>query len=233
MEPSPFLGELLGTFILIFLGESVVANVLLKETKGHNSGLIIITTAWGLAVTMGVFVSQKFGSQDAHLNPALTIGFAFKSGDWSNVLTYISAQMIGAFLGAVCTWLFYYPHWAVTEDKGAKLAVFSTGPAIKHTPSNLFGEFAGALILMVGASSIVSSQGSGLGPYLVGMLVWVIGLALGGTTGYAINPARDLAPRIAHAILPVAGKGDSNWSYSWIPVVGPILGAIVGTLFFL
>ncbi len=232
MTPSPFLGELLGTFVLIFLGESVVANVLLKGTKGHNSGLIMITTAWGLAVMMGVFVSQKFGSQDAHLNPALTIAFAFKSGDWSNVLPFITAQMIGAFLGAVCTWLFYYPHWAVTEDKGAKLAVFSTGPAIRHTPSNLFGELAGTFVLFVGVSSIYASDGSGLSPYLVGMLVLVIGNTLGGTTGYAINPARDLAPRIAHAILPVAGKGSSDWAYAWIPVVGPILGAVLGTFLF-
>jgi glycerol uptake facilitator protein len=229
MQASPFLGELIGTFILILLGEGVVANVLLKGTKGNNSGLLVITIAWGLAVTMAVFVAQKFGSEAAHLNPALTIAFAVKSGDWSNVGSFITAQMLGAFLGAIATWLFYYPHFAVTEDKGAKLAVFSTGPAIKHTPSNLFGEAVGAFVLFVGVSSIYSVAGTGVGPYLVGMLVLVIGNALGGTTGYAINPARDLAPRIAHAILPIAGKGGSDWGYAWIPVVGPIIGAVLGS----
>jgi glycerol uptake facilitator protein len=229
MQASPFLGELIGTFILILLGEGVVANVLLKGTKGNNSGLLVITIAWGLAVTIAVFVAQKFGSEAAHLNPALTIAFAVKSGDWTNVASFITAQMLGAFLGAIATWLFYYPHFAVTEDKGAKLAVFSTGPAIKHTPSNLFGEAIGAFVLFVGVSSIYSVAGTGVGPYLVGMLVLVIGNALGGTTGYAINPARDLAPRIAHAILPIAGKGGSDWGYAWIPVVGPIIGAVLGS----
>lgn len=226
MESSSFLGEFLGTFVLIFLGESVVANVLLKETKGHNSGLIIITTAWGLAVMTGIFVAQKFGSE-AHLNPALTIAFAMKSGDWSLASTYISGQFLGAFLGAFATYLFYYPHWAVTDDKAAKLAVFATGPAIKHTASNFFSEMTGTFILMLGVGTIYATQGSGLAPFLVGMLVFVIGNSLGGTTGYAINPARDLAPRLAHYILPIAGKGGSNWSYAWIPVVAPIVGAVL------
>jgi glycerol uptake facilitator protein len=232
MEPSPFLGELIGTFILIFLGESVVANVLLKGTKGSNSGLIVITTAWGLAVMMGVFVAQKFGSEAAHLNPALSIAFAVKSGEWSSVPSYILAQLLGAFLGATATYLFYYPHWEITEDKGCKLAVFATSPAIKHTPSNFFAEMSGTFVLMVGVSSIYAMKGSGLGPFLVGMLVFVIGNALGGTTGYAINPARDLAPRLAHFLLPIKGKGDSNWSYAWIPVAGPVVGAILGVLLF-
>jgi glycerol uptake facilitator protein len=148
------------------------------------------------------------------------------------VFPYIVAQFLGAFLGSTLTWLAYFPHWEATEDKGNKLAVFSTSPAIKHTPSNLFTEFLGTFILFIGVSAIYANQGSGLAPYLVGMLVLVIGNSLGGTTGYAINPARDLGPRIAHAILPIAGKGDSNWSYAWIPVLGPILGSLAGTLFF-
>ena len=232
METSPFLGELIGTFILIFLGESVVANVLLKETKGHNSGLIVITIAWGLAVTMGVFAAQKFGSPNAHLNPALSIGFALKSGDWSTVPSFILAQLIGAFLGALATYFVYYPHWAVTEDKGHKLAVFATAPAIKHTPSNFFTELMGTMVLMIGVMSIYAIEGTGVGPFLVGMLVLVIGNSLGGTTGYAINPARDLAPRLAHFILPIPGKGSSNWHYAWVPIVAPIVGAVIGVFLF-
>ncbi len=210
----------------------MVANVLLKGTKGHNSGLIMITTAWGLAVMTGVFVAQKFGSSAPHLNPALTLGFAVQSGDWSSVPSFILAQMIGAFLGAVATYLFYYPHWAVTEDQGDKLAVFATGPAIKHTPSNFFAEMSGTFVLMVGVSSIYALEGSGLGPFLVGMLVFVIGNALGGTTGYAINPARDLAPRLAHFLLPIKGKGDSQWGYAWIPLLAPVVGAVLGVWLF-
>ncbi|NBA87363.1 aquaporin family protein [Emticicia sp. CRIBPO] len=232
MQTSTFMGELMGTLVLILLGDGVVANVLLKGTKGHNGGLIAITTAWAFAVAMGVFVAQKFGSEAAHLNPALTIAFAFQSGDWSNVFPFISAQMTGAFLGATIVWLFYFPHWQVTEDKGLKLGVFCTAPAIRHIPSNLFGEIIGTIVLFVGVSSIYGETGSGLAPYLVGVLVWVIGLSLGGTTGYAINPARDLGPRLAHAILPIAGKGGNDWAYSWIPVAGPIIGGVIGTLFF-
>ncbi|MGL4632537.1 MAG: MIP/aquaporin family protein [Leadbetterella sp.] len=232
MEKSLFLGEFLGSFILMFLGNGVVANVLLSKTKGQNSGLIIITTAWGLAVTMGVFVAQRFGSAGAHINPAITIGLAFDSGEWSDVGTYILAQFLGGGLGALCVWLFYYPHYEATEDKGLKLATFSTGPAINHLPSNFFGEFMGTAILFIGVKSIVAEADTGVGPYLVGMLVFVIGNGLGGTTGYAINPMRDLAPRIMHAILPIAGKGDSNWSYAWIPVVAPILGAVAASLLF-
>lgn len=230
MDPSPYLGEFLGTFFLIFLGESVVGNILLKGTKGHNAGLILITTAWGLAVMTGVFVAQKFGSSAAHLNPALSIAFAFKSGEWAQVPGFILAQMSGAFLGAVSTYLLFYPHWKITENAGDKLAVFATGPAIRHAPSNFFAEMSGTFVLMVGVGSIYTMEGSGLGPFLVGMLVFVIGNALGGTTGYAINPARDLAPRFAHFILPISGKGSSDWGYAWIPLLAPIVGACLGVL---
>lgn len=232
MQNSTFLGELLGTMVLIILGEGVVANVLLKGTKGNNSGLIIITTAWALAVTFGVFVAQKFGSTAAHLNPAITIGSAVQSGDWSNVPSFICAQMLGAFIGAVIVWLFYYPHFEITEDKTAKLNVFANTPAIKHLPSNIFGEIVGTFMLYFCIQTIYATEGSGFAPYLVGMVVLVIGNALGGTTGYAINPARDLAPRIAHALLPIAGKGSSHWNYAWIPVVGPIIGAVLASLMF-
>jgi glycerol uptake facilitator protein len=232
METSAFLGELIGTAFLIFLGNGVVANVLLSKTKGNNSGLLVITIAWGLAVTMAVFVAQKFGSEAAHLNPALTIAFAFQSGDWSNVASFIGAQFIGGFIGASMVWLFYYPHYAATEDQGAKLATFATSPAIAHTPSNFLGEALGAAILFIGIKSITTGTSPGMGPYLVGMLVLLIGNCLGGTTGYAINPVRDLAPRIMHAILPIAGKGDSNWGYAWVPVLGPIVGACLASLLF-
>jgi glycerol uptake facilitator protein len=232
MQASTFMGEFLGTAFLLFLGNGVVANVLLAKTKGNNSGLIVITIAWGLAVTFAVFVAQKFGSPDAHLNPALTIAFAFKSGDWSNVLPYITAQFLGGFLGSTLVWLFYYPHYEVTDDKDAKRATFCTSPAIKHTPSNFLGELLGTAMLFIGISCITAGTGAGIAPYLVGMLVLLIGNCLGGTTGYAINPVRDLAPRIMHAILPIAGKGDSQWSYAWIPVIGPIVGAVLASLLF-
>lgn len=231
MQTSNFIGELLGTLVLILLGDGVVANILLKGSKGENGGWIVVTAAWGFAVMCGVFVAQKFGSPDAHLNPAITIAMAVKSGDWSNVAPFIAAQMIGAFLGATLVWLAYLPHWAITEDKGAKLGVFATAPAIRNTTGNLISEIIGTIILIVVSSSFTADLPNGFAPYLVGMLVWSIGLSLGGPTGYAINPARDLGPRIAHAILPISGKGTSDWSYAWIPVVGPIVGGIVAVLF--
>ncbi len=231
MQTSNFIGELMGTLVLILLGNGVVANVLLKGTKGENGGLIVITAGWAFAVMCGVFVAQKFGSAAGHLNPAVTIAMAVKSGDYSNVLPFISAQMIGAFLGACLVWLVYLPHWGITEDKGAKLAVFSTAPAIRNTTANIIAEAVGTMVLVIASSSFYSNPDSGFGPYLVGMLVWAIGLSLGGPTGYAINPARDLGPRIAHAILPISGKGSNDWGYSWIPVVGPIVGGILAALF--
>lgn len=224
---SIFWGEFLGTMVLIYLGNGVVANALLSKTKGNGTGLMAIAPAWAFAVTMGIFTATHFGSAGANLNPAVTIANATMSGDYSNVFTMISAQMLGAITGATLVWLQYKDHYAATEDKSLKLATFSTSPAIKNTPLNFLSEFLGTFIMGLVGGTLGSIQ-NGLGPFAVGLLIWVIGLSLGGTTGYAINPARDLGPRIAHAILPIAGKGDSDWGYAWIPVVGPICGAIVG-----
>ncbi len=232
MHSSPFMGELLGTLVLILLGNGVVANVVLKDTKGHNSGWIVITAGWAFAVTIAIFVSKAFGGYDAHLNPAVTIGLAIAKNEYSKVINYVSAQMIGAFLGATLVWLYHLPHYAKTEDKGAKLATFATDPAIASGGSNFFSEVIGTIVLLVGIKGI-GAVTTGLGPFAVGILVWAIGLSLGGTTGYAINPARDLGPRIAHAILPIAGKGSSHWEYAWVPVAGPITGAILAGLLLL
>jgi glycerol uptake facilitator protein len=234
MQTSPFLGELIGTMVLILLGDGVVANVVLRQTKGADSGWIVITTGWAFAVTMAVFVSKAFGSVDAHLNPAVTVAFAVATNDYSHILPYVSAQLLGAFLGACLVYVMYLPHWAVTPDPGSKLAVFSTGPAIRSTGSNLLSEALATLVLIIGLAGISSkSLGTlaiGVGPYLVGVLIWSLGLSLGGTTGYALSPARDLGPRIAHALLPIPGKGPSDWGYAWIPIVGPLIGAVVGGL---
>lgn len=239
MQPSPFIGELVGTMVLILLGNGVVSNVVLKKTKGESSGWIVITAGWAFAVMFGVFTANAFGSAAAHLNPAVTVAFAVLQNDYSLISTFIPAQLIGAFLGAVLVWLQYLPHWKATEDGGAKLACFSTGPAIRSTGANFLSEFIATIILIVGivaigyAGTSDPEKGgipSGVAPYLVGMLVWSIGLSLGGPTGYAINPVRDLGPRIAHAILPIPDKGSSDWGYGWIPVVAPIAGAIIGGL---
>lgn len=231
METTTFTGELVGTFMLILLGCGVNANTSLSKTYGNNSGWIVTATGWAFAVTMGVFVAQKFGSEAAHINPAVTIGLAVQSGNFTNAGSFILAQMIGAILGATGVWLMYLPHWEATKDQGNKLGVFSTGPAIKNTPANFISEFIGTFTLIVGVISIYGEASSGLKPFLVGVLVWGIGLSLGGTTGYAINPARDLGPRIAHQILPIAGKGSGNWSYAWLPVVAPLAGAAVAGVF--
>lgn len=232
---SPFFGELIGTMFLIILGDGVVANVLLAKSKGNNAGWIVITAGWAFAVMVGVFVAQAFGSPAAHLNPAVTIGFAVSSGDFSNVAPFIVAQLVGAFLGAVIVWLAYMSHWEPTKDAGLKLAVFSTGPAISNPVLNVITEAIGTFVLVAGVAAIFSTTSNapvsaGVGPFLVGVLVWGIGLSLGGPTGYAINPARDLAPRIAHQILPIPGKGSSDWAYAWIPVVGPIIGGVLAGL---
>jgi glycerol uptake facilitator protein len=228
---SPFFGEFMGTLVMILLGDGVVAGVLLKRSKAEGSGWIVIATAWAFAVMAGVFTANACGSKDAHLNPAVTLGSAITSGDYSKLLPYACAQLLGAFLGAVLVWLHYLPHWKVTEDRAAKLGVFCTAPAIRSPANNLVSEIIGTFVLIFVIAAIfskgVSENGlmAGWGPYLVGSRVWGIGLSLGGTTGYAINPARDLGPRIAHTLLPIAGKGDSDWSYAAIPVIGPLLGA--------
>jgi glycerol uptake facilitator protein len=233
---SPFLGEFLGTLILVLLGDGVVAGVLLKRSKAEGSGWMVITTGWALAVTAGVFVSIACGSSDAHLNPAVTIGFAMRDANFAKFAPYFLAQMLGAIVGATLVWLHYLPHWKETPDAASKLGCFCTAPAIRNTGANLLSEIVGTFVLVfvVGAifSKSVSATGpaGGLGPYLVGSLVWGIGLSLGGTTGYAINPARDLGPRIAHAILPIAGKQHSDWGYAPIPVIGPLIGGTLAGL---
>jgi glycerol uptake facilitator protein len=233
---SPFLGEFLGTMMLILLGDGVVAGVLLKRSKGEGSGWLVITAGWAFAVMAGVFTALACGSSDAHLNPAVTLGFAVRAGSFEKCLPYIIAQLLGAMTGAALVWLHYLPHWRETPDAAAKLACFCTAPAIRRAAANLISEVIGTavLVFVVGAifSKAVAAGGPGApGPYLVGSLVWGIGLSLGGTTGYAINPARDLGPRLAHALLPIAGKGKSDWSYAPIPVIGPLVGgALAGWL---
>jgi glycerol uptake facilitator protein len=228
---TPMLGEFMGTFVMMLLGAGVNAGCSLKGTKSEGAGWLVICTGWGFAVLCGIFTANLFGSVDAHLNPAITIAFAIKGGDFAKVLPFLVAQVSGAFAGATVIWLFFYPHWAITEDPSAKLGVFATGPAIRSYGWNFFSEVVATftLVLVVGSisSKLVLTTGAvaGLSPFLVGCLVWSIGLSLGATTGYAINPARDFGPRLAHALLPIAGKGGSDWSYAWIPIAGPIVGA--------
>ncbi len=231
---GPFLGEFMGTLILILLGDGVVANVLLKKSKGENSGWIVIATAWGLAVVAGIFTAIAFGSPGAHINPAITLTVALISGNWSNVVLFWAAQLLGAFAGASLVWMTYLPHWKVTPDAGAKLAIFCSVPAIRNFPANLLTEIiATTCLIVVGfsfGSKAVSSTGlpAGFGPWLWGVLVWAIGLSLGGPTGYAMNPARDFGPRVAHAILPISDKGNSDWGYALVPIIGPLIAAGVG-----
>jgi glycerol uptake facilitator protein len=223
-----FIAELLGTTLLILLGNGVVGGVVLKGTKSENAGWMVITTGWALAVAFAVYAVG--GISGAHLNPAVTIALAATGQfGWEQVFAYVCAQMLGAFLGAALVYLHYLPHWRRTEDAGAKQAVFCTAPAVRHAPSNFISEFLGTFVLMFGLSALgVNAFAEGLNPLAVGALVLAIGLSLGGTTGYAINPARDLGPRLAHALLPIPGKGSSDWGYAWIPVVAPVLGGICG-----
>ncbi len=237
-----FLAELIGTMLLIVLGDGVVANVVLNRTKGQNSGWIVITVGWGVAVAMAVYAVGRLSG--AHLNPAVTVALAATgSFSWAEVPSYLAAQLLGAFLGAVVVWLAYLPHWAATQSPGDKLAVFCTGPAVRATGPNLITEIIGTAVLLFGILAIAANAQTlskpgdvdltfvfsrGLQPLLVGVLVLGVGLSLGGPTGYAINPARDLGPRLAHAVLPIPGKGGSDWEYSWIPIVGPLIGGVAG-----
>jgi glycerol uptake facilitator protein len=229
---SIFGAEAIGTGILVLLGNGVVAGVLLNQSKAQNSGWIVITFGWGIGVMAGAYAVGQFSG--AHLNPAVTLGFAFMGNTpWSDVPEYLAGEFVGAFIGATLVWLAYLNHWGATEDPGLKLACYSTAPAIRNPVANMITEIIGTFVLVFGILAIIANEAtgvSGLNALLVGLLVFGIGLSLGGPTGYAINPARDLGPRIMHAILPIAGKGPSDWSYSWIPVAGPIIGGVLGAL---
>jgi glycerol uptake facilitator protein len=225
---SPYLAEFFGTMLLIVLGDGVVAGVLLKGTKSENAGWLTIVIGWGLAVMLSIYAVGSFSG--AHLNPAITLALAIK-GDlaWSLVTGYMVSQVAGAFAGALIVWLHYLPHWKRTNDAELKLAVFCTAPAIRNTFSNLLSEILATAVLVLALLFIGANNfADGLNPMVIGSLIVAIGLSLGGTTGFAINPARDFAPRLAHSILPIPGKGSSDWSYAWIPVAGPFLGGILG-----
>lgn len=227
-----FIAELVGTCLMILLGDGVVAGVLLSKSKAEKSGWIVITTGWAMAVAMGVYAVGRISG--AHLNPAITVSYAVAGRfPWAEVLPYAGGQFIGAFLGAILVWIAYFAHWRATEDPLSKLLVFSTVPAIRHTAANVATEIIGTFVLVFGCLALGANNAptqTGLTPLLVGFLVWAIGMSLGGPTGYAINPARDLAPRIAHALLPIPGKGASDWGYAWIPIVGPLVGGTLGAL---
>ena len=229
---SPYLAEFIGTLLLILLGNGVVASTLLKHSKGEGGGWIVIVITWGLSVAFAIYAVG--GYSGAHINPAVTIALAVHgSFHWSNVAGYILAQFLGAFVGATLVWIHYYPHWKATNNEEFKLASFSTGPSIRSTTYNFISEFIGTMVLIMGLLFIGANKfAEGLNPLVVGALISTIGFSLGGTTGFAINPARDLGPRLAHFILPIPGKGSSDWSYSWIPVLGPIAGGIAGALLY-
>lgn len=233
-EMVQLLGEFLGTFILILLGNGVVSGVVLNKTKATGAGWVAITLGWGFAVMMGVYISGFMSP--AHLNPAVTIAMAMiGSFSWSLVLPYIIAQMLGAMVASIILYLMFYPHYAETKNPADILGTFSTGPALRHTGSNLISEIVGTAVLTTGILAFgqyTITQTSGVSPLLVGAIITAIGLSLGATTGYSLNPARDLGPRIMHAILPIKGKEDSDWSYAWIPVLGPIIGGSLGALLF-
>jgi glycerol uptake facilitator protein len=233
---SIFGAEVIGTALLILLGDGVVAATLLYQSKAQNAGWVVITFGWGFAVMVGAYAVGQFSG--AHLNPAVTIGLAISGGiDWDQVPEYFAGEFVGAFIGATLVYLAYLNHWRPTEDPGLKLAVFCTGPAIRNTVANLITEIVGTFVLVFGILAIVVANtgnagpgANGLGALLVAFLVVSIGMSLGGPTGYAINPARDLGPRIMHALLPIPGKGSSDWGYAWIPVIGPLIGGALGAL---
>jgi glycerol uptake facilitator protein len=228
---SVYLSEFLGTFFMILLGDGVVAGVLLNDSKAKDAGWITITLAWGLAVLIGIYVAAASG---AHMNPAITLAMASLGKlSWALVPGYVAAQMLGAFVGAVMVYFCYHAHWRGTPDPTVKLGVFCTIPAIRNVPANLMTEIIGAFVLVYGVLAIGANKlADGFGPLSVALLVVVIGMALGGPTGYAINPARDLAPRFAHFVLPIPGKGGSDWRYAWIPIVGPVIGALIAAFFY-
>ncbi|MEC5141750.1 MIP/aquaporin family protein [Pediococcus pentosaceus] len=226
------LGEFIGTFVLVLLGDGVVAGVSLRKSKAEGSGWIAITLGWGIAVTLGVYASSFLSS--AHLNPAVSVGMAIAGKfPWSSVIPYSIAQILGGLVGGIVVWIHYYPHWKETKDKDAILGTFATEPAIRNYSMNFISEVVGTAVLIFGLLAFTRGQFTqGLNPIAVGVLITAIGLSLGGTTGYAINPARDLGPRLAHAMLPIANKGGSDWAYSWVPILGPVVGAILGAICF-
>jgi glycerol uptake facilitator protein len=234
---SAWFGEFIGTLVLVLLGNGVCAAVTLRKSYAADAGWMVVTTGWGLAVLCGILVAQAFGSSGAHLNPAITLSSAVISGDYSQLLSLWSAQLLGAICGSAIMVLHYGPHWKLTPDPAAKLGIFCTSGAVRNPLFNLIGEIIGTMVLVIVAGAIfshgVSSSGpaAGLGQWLVASLVWGIGLSLGGTTGYAINPARDLGPRLVHTLLPIPGKGGSDWGYAAIPIAGPLIGgALAGLL---
>ncbi|MBF7120109.1 MIP/aquaporin family protein [Pediococcus pentosaceus] len=226
------LGEFIGTFVLVLLGDGVVAGVSLRKSKAEGSGWIAITLGWGLAVTLGVYASSFLSP--AHLNPAVSVGMAIAGKfPWSSVIPYSITQILGGLVGGIVVWIHYYPHWKETKDKDAILGTFATEPAIRNYSMNFISEVVGTAVLIFGLLAFTRGQFTqGLNPIAVGVLITAIGLSLGGTTGYAINPARDLGPRLAHAMLPIANKGGSDWAYSWVPILGPVVGAILGAICF-
>ena len=234
---TPFFGEFMGTLVMMLLGNGVVAGALLRRSKAENAGWLALTAAWGFAVFCGIVTAIACGSPGAHLNPAVSVAVAIKTGDYTHLASFFAAQMLGAAVASVLVWLFYLPQFEATEDASLKLGVFCTSPAIRRPLFNLFSEIVATAVLLlvigaIGAKTFApAGPAPGLAPYLTGMLVWGIGLSLGGTTGYAINPARDLGPRLMHALLPIRGKGPSDWSYAPIPVLGPLIGAVLIGLF--
>jgi glycerol uptake facilitator protein len=233
---GPLFGEFMGTLVLVVLGDGVVANVLLKKSKGESSGWIVIATAWGMAVVAGICTAVACGSPGAHINPAITLAVAILSHQWSNVAPFWMAQILGAFVGATLVWLVYLPHFRETPDQSAKLGIFCTIPAIRKLPANFLCEMIVTILLVVVGFSFGSKElapaglAPGFSPWFWGVLVWVLGLSLGGPTGYAINPARDFGPRLAHAILPISGKGASDWGYALIPILAPLTGGALAAV---